>query len=166
MAFVAATVWSVTYTFRDNNGKTSSTGVSFPGALSFADLQTAASGLAVDLQDTSDAALVGYTISRSVIQDAPAIPAASSEVERKLYVPLGTATIPAASSITVPSPLFSLESPNTDVVDVANPLMLQLAGSLTLGGGGGGNGVVTNRGEDITRVGAPVIVHRARRARR
>lgn len=166
MAFVPSAVWTVSYTFRDNNGKTSTAGAQFVGTLTDAQVIAAAESLGTDLQDVSDASLVGYTISRSVVQDAPVVPALSSEVERKLLVPLGTAAIANASSISVPSPVFSLESPNTDVVDTANPLMAQLITSLTLGALGAGNGITTNRGEDITRVGVPVIVHRTRRARR
>lgn len=166
MAPVARPRWEVSYTFRDNNDKTSAVNVYFPEALDYAGVLAAANSLAVDMQDVSNASIIGWRISRSVVENAAPAAPPESEVERKLRIPLGTVEFENASSMEVPSPVFSLEQPGTDVVASGNLLLVQLVNSLTNGGLGGGNGITTILGEDITRAGVATIVHRTRKARR
>lgn len=166
MAFVDTLTWSVNFSFEDNNKKISGTSVRYPVNLSYAQVVAAATALGQDLQDASDASLFAITITKALINDTPVIPGASSEVERKLRIPLGTARRENASSLELPSPVFALEQENTDVVSTSNPLMVPIVTQLTAGLAGPGNGIVTIEAQDITRIGIPVIVHRSRPPRR
>lgn len=166
MALVPRTIWSVTYTFRDNNGKTASTSVDLPGTIAYADAANQAVELGSRLQAVSDAALTGVYISSFFYEDAPATPPASSEVERKLRIPLGTADRPAAGFIEVPSPLFTLEIAGTDIVDQTNAALVALKDYLVNGPVGADNGAVNGWGVAYTRSGDAEIVHRTRPAKR
>lgn len=165
MAIIPAPFWRVTFVFGDNNGKTAACGVAYPASLAYADVATSAGNLAADLDAISDAVLLNYQISTQFVEDAPAAAPATSEVERKLLIPLGTSLTPNATSIEVPSPVFGIEVNGTDVVDSTNPLVDALLDELTRGLLTPGNGPVTYYGADITRAGTPTIVHRTRRAR-
>jgi hypothetical protein len=165
MPFTPSGTWDAYYSFRDNNGNIASVTASFSASLSYAQAVTAAGDLAVDLEAISDARLERFTVSTDLINDNVAAPAASSEVERKLALTLGTATFPAASSMQVPSPIFAIEQPRTDAVDPANAAYVALASQLTNGGLGGNNGVTTYRGEDLTRITRAVVTHRSRKPR-
>lgn len=162
MARTAENVWLVSYTFRDNNNKTATCGVSYAGAMTFAEVELAAEALAVDLDAISSAALDRYGIVRRYVEGTPATPPADSEVERKLIVSLGTATHRGVSSIEVPSPVFTIEINGTDVVDPANALVTALISELTAGLLLPGNGPVTWFGADLTRAEPPYIDHRNR----
>lgn len=166
MALVADDVFSVSFAFRDNNGKLAACSVYYPGTLPYGDVVTAATALAADLQAISNAALVGINISGGLTEDAPITPQPESEVERKLRIPLGTAIRENASSVEIPSPVFSIETPGTDVVSPTNLLLSAVLAELTLGELGAGNGIVTAYGDDITRAGVATVVHRSRRPRR
>lgn len=160
MAFVPQ-VWSAYFSFRDNNDRTSGTGVDYPGDLTEAEVTAAATALATDLQAISNASLEVMIITRRLINDTPPVPAPESEVERKLRFELGTALRRNVSSMEVPSPVFSIEQVGTDAVDPANPLVAALISELTAGLLLPGNGPITYYGEDITRAEAPRIKHRA-----
>lgn len=166
MAFVVSDNWNVTYTFRDNNGKNGFTSVYFAGALTDAEILLAAGNLATELQDASNAVLTGYTITRVVVQDAPAVPPAESEVERKLRIQLHAGAIRNATSLEVPSPIFGFEIEGTDVVNPAAPAWISLRDMLLQGTLGAENGVTTSRGEPITAAEVPVIIHRNRAPKR
>lgn len=83
MAFVAAPVYTVTYTFRDQSGSTASTQVYIQQGVTFADVLIRAAGVAGLMNTLSDATVTSYTVSRTWLEDAPAAPAAGSRVERK-----------------------------------------------------------------------------------
>lgn len=157
--------WLVNLTFQDNNGKVASTGGYLPGALTLAEVNTRLTAFAAALSAVSDAVVVNGQISRLYIEPNPVAPPASSEVERKLVIPLGTANEkPGVSSIEVPSPIFGLEVAGTDVVNQTNAALVTLVTLLTEGSIGPGNGFVTYYGDDITRAAAAYISHRNRRA--
>lgn len=165
MAFVPETVFAVTFTFRDNNGNTANTSVYLPGTLPFADVTAAATLLANAMVPVSDAYLSDIFISYTLRNDAAANPPATSEVERKLVFSLDTAQYPGVSTVSVPSPLFALEQPRTDVPDPNNAALQVLIAALQSGGLGSGNGITTYYGADITTASKIVIKHRNRKPR-
>lgn len=165
MAMVPENVWRVYFQFRDNNGNLASTSANFSSALDYDAALAAAAALATDVAAISDAKLESYNISATFVNDSTVEPADTSEVERKLSITMGTATYPAASSLSIPSPVFAIEQPRTDAVDPTDGLWTALQSQLTNGGLGGGNGVTTYRGEDLTRVTRAVITHRNRKPR-
>lgn len=168
MAFVGAGQWNVTFKFRDNNGKTSLTGLSIDNTILFTDIQTIAAELATRMQAVSDAALVDYDIARNFRNDSPPNPLPNTaEVERRLRIPLSTAEFPNVTGLEVPSASFSLEIAGTDVVDQTNPALVALKNALTNSGGVfASSAVVTYYGEDITAAGDAFIMHRNRKASR
>lgn len=166
MAWVPKGNWTVTFSFVDNNGKRGSTSLDYPNNLLLAEVVVSAREIADAMQAVSDASLTYIFFSFTLAQDAPVDAATSSEVERKLFLPLGTALNPSLGSVQVPSPVFALEQPGTDIVAPTAPGMAALIDAILSGAAGTGNGPVTASGLDITRVGTPVVVHRSRRPRR
>lgn len=166
MALVDRGIWQVNFTFQDNNDKTATVGVAFPGATIFADLLNDVAALATDLAAISDAALVSYTMTRIFNEDTDPTPPASSEVERKLLIPLNAGAYRNASSMEVPSPVFTIEQDGTDVPLASSAALLALIDQLTQGRLAPGNGIVTAYGLDITSAGTPTVVHRNRAARK
>lgn len=163
MAFVPRAYWDVNLTFVDNNDKGGYCSFKLPGTLLIAEAQGVATAVAGAMQAVSDAALTEMSISRSYVNDAPPVAPATSEVERKLRIPLGTDEFPEVTSIEVPSPAFTLEVNGTDVVDVTTPAVAALVDLLTEGSLGPGNGLITYYGADITRAGTPYVTHRNRK---
>lgn len=82
MALIAQPVYTVTYSFRDETGSESSTSAYIRQGVIFSDVLIRASALAGVLAQLSNAALTGYTVSRSWIETAPNA-GAGSRVERK-----------------------------------------------------------------------------------
>lgn len=166
MALVRRPSWQVSFGFIDNNENVARVSTRLPGDLTAAEVDTRVTALGAALQAVSDARLFTADASISYLEDAPVAITPTSEVERKLRIPLGTADFPNATEVEVPSPIFTLEINGTDVVDPANAALVTLIGLLTQGSVGPGNGSVTYYGADITQAGQPVIVHRNRRPRR
>lgn len=168
MAWVPSDTWNVGFTFVDNNGNMAGVGVYYSAeeGLGFSNIEAvrmAAESLASDLQAISNASLVKMTISRSVINDAPQAAAPESEVERKLVMSLSTAKHPNVSRVEVPSPVFTIEIPGTDMVHRDEPLVAALINELTAGLLLPGNGPVTYYGADIIKVEDPIYVAHRRR---
>lgn len=82
MALVAQPVYTVTYTFKDETGSESSTSAYIRQGVIFNDVLVRASGLAAILAQLSNAALTGYTVSRTWVETQP-VAQAGSRVERK-----------------------------------------------------------------------------------
>lgn len=82
MALVAQPVYTVTYTFRDETGSTAATSAYIRQGVVFNDVLVRAGALAALLAQLSNAALTGYTVSRSWIETQP-VPQSGSRVERK-----------------------------------------------------------------------------------
>ena len=163
MALVPVGNWNVTVSFKDNNDKIGVTGFRLPGNLLLSEAQGVATAVGNAMQAVSDAALIDLQLTYAFVNDAPPVPPATSEVERKLRIPLGTARFEDVTAIEVPSPAFTLEVNGTDVVDVTTPAVTALVDLLTEGSLGPANGLVTYFGEDITRAGTPFVMHRNRR---
>lgn len=167
MAYNPGGTWEVTFSFLDNNGKRATTSLDYSFNLPFADVQTAALGMAAAMDGVSDAKLVGYTISANFLNDDTTAIPASSEVERKLSITLGDAAgVRKLATIQVPSPVFALEQPRTDAILDTVPEWVTLRGLLIAGGIGAGNGPVHwLGGEDFGSVLRAVITHRSRESK-
>lgn len=164
MALVREATWSIAYQFRDNNGNTSSASVNVDSTVILADIQTLAATLAARLSAVSDAELVGYSLSLQYTEDSPVAALETSEVERKLRVPLTAGVYRNASYLEVPSPRFTLEVNGTDIVDLADPAIVALREALVNAGGVlGSSGLRTYFGADITATGEPFVTHRNRK---
>lgn len=168
MAFIAADTWSCGLTVTDNNGNKAAFGFNLPGDLTAAEVESSLTTFAASAQLIIDGAITSVIYNKMLTNDAPPTPAASSEVERKLRIPLGTPKFePGVTSVEIPSPLFTLEQPGTDVVvpavgsALADVVLFLTSGLLTPG-----NGPVTYYGDDLTRVGTMTIRHRGRAPRK
>ncbi len=126
---------TATYTFRDNNGKESTCSFRLPTGIPVADTVTAAESLVALLTPLSNAALVRYSISRDYFENTPPTPAVESEVERKLTMTFRAGTGQTVI-VNIPSPIFGLEIPNTDIVNQANPALQALIDAVVNGIGG------------------------------
>jgi hypothetical protein len=154
--------WDVTYTLRDNNDNYSSVGCALPGALTLAQAETFAAGLAVELQTRSSAALVAYGLNRLYANDAPITPTAESEVERKLVLMWSSADGRDLAKMEIPSPVFTMEVDGTDIIPTSSAALAPLIAIMTNGGAGGGNGPITAARTDITKLKNAAISHRYR----
>lgn len=164
MAFEGRPVYDIDFVFRDNNSKTSTVGAYVNASILYTDVLTGVQEIATRLQNASDAALVRYSISQSFRNTTPPVPPKTSEVERKLRIPLHTAEMENATAIEVPSPKFELEIDGTDVVDPANAIVVALLAALRNEGGILDTAQLTdNRGEDVTGTGRPFFTHRHRK---
>jgi hypothetical protein len=159
-------VWAVNYSFVDNNDKSASVSINLPGDLLFADAQTRAEAIGVSLDAISNAALASYTLFRSVRETDPLAPPPESEVERKLSLVLSTTYPTTKISMQVPSPVFTLETDNTDVVNPGDAQLAGLITALVTGGIGPGNGATSYRGDDATGLELAQIIHRYRRPKK
>lgn len=131
MAFVAKPTITLTYTFRDNDGKESTTQAYLPGATLPVDAVAYANSLRALLATLTDAVIVGQNVIIGSYEDSiPAIP--SSDVENKGLFTLNSAN-GLASSITVPSVLESVLQPNNQDIDQSNGAVSTLIDALTLG---------------------------------
>lgn len=166
MALAQDGTWSVTFMHKDNNGKYASWATRLPGTLSLAEVETRINALYAAVTALSDAPVVNAYASRSWGEDTPVAAPASSEVERKLRIELGTNEFNSVSSVEVPSPIFGIEISGTDVVDLQHPAVATFVNLLIAGSLGPGNGSVTYFGEDLTRASAPIVVHRKRKGRK
>lgn len=74
---------TVTFTYEDETGSTSSTQLSIPAATTIADARTAADGLLAELAANTGCIITGYSIAFSTIETAPGVAAAGARVEEK-----------------------------------------------------------------------------------
>lgn len=75
--------WGVSVRVMDRDNNFSTTEIYFQGALAFVDVESAATGAVVALAALTDGVVVGYSIGRSYRETTPAVPAETSDVERK-----------------------------------------------------------------------------------
>jgi len=148
--------------FQDNNGNTSSMSFSLAAATNTLALAlTAGNALRAAVAALTNARILGGTVSFPLTEDDPAAWVAESEVERKLYVPFIGPNGRVVSITQVPSPLFTLETAGTDVIDVANASIAAYLTAVT-------TNARSNRGETLSSplAGAVYIAHRGRGRRR
>lgn len=144
--------------FRDNNAKNSSMQFYFPASVNTLALAlTRANALRDTVAALTNARIVGGNVSFILNEDTPGASVPESEVERKLIFPFVGANIRQRYTAELPSPLFTLEQPLTDMVDQANPDVLAFIQAVVAN-------AVTNRGEALLNVDRGVYMdHRNRR---
>lgn len=165
MAFVPQPVWSISFTFKDNNDNFASTGIDLPASLPFADASSFASGLGAAMASLSDAYLTRIYITLQLNNDATENIPASAEVERKLALTFDAGSFKSAFRMEIPSPVFALEQPRTDAADPDNLALTGFIDYMLNGNLGAGNGPRTYYGSDLTALAKAVIVHRSRKPR-
>lgn len=157
--------FTVGATIVDNNGNRGNVSVNVPSALNAAELAAWTVALGAALENLSD----GYVekVYQTIVYAQTGVNALNptSEVERKLFIPLrGAGNI--RGSITVPSPLFSLEQDGTDNVNIANAAYLAFIALLLNGTPGAENGAVSFTGGQFTALAnRPYVTHRTRKRR-
>lgn len=102
---------SVTFTYEDETGSTSSTQMSIPAATTVADARTAAEALLTDLAANTGCLITGYSIAFSTIETAPGVAAAGARVEEKGNIVFRTAA-GKLSRVTVPGVLPAVVLPS------------------------------------------------------
>lgn len=134
MAFVARPAISITYTFRDNDGKQSTVEVQIAGATAPAAAVTFASALRAVLTALSDATLVSQNVIIGSYEDAVgAVP--RSDVEDKGLFNFFTAS-GQRSSIAIPSVQEAVLQANNQDIDGTNAAVAAFVNAMTLGLGG------------------------------
>lgn len=151
------------WTVRDNNRKLATSGVLLPPALAGLGVDNWAAGTRAAFLALTNAQLVGASSTLNWTEDAPVAAPPESEVERKLVMVFQSNVRGDFARIEIPSPVFSIETANTDNVDVTNPLVAAFAEAIIDGGVGFENGAVTIRGNQITQIVRAYISHRYRK---
>lgn len=163
MALVADPVLDVNFFFRDNNRKGASTGLFLPAGLTLANAEARTGLLRDALVPLTNAQLTSANIRLFLSEStATGAPPPESEVERKLVLTFATSNRRVKFTQEIPSPVFSLEQPNTDEVLITNPLLAAYVNAVTNGAFTPGNGASTAQGLDIVGLERAVIVHRTR----
>lgn len=165
MAFNPDAVWSVSFSFWDNNGNTAGTSVAYPGTRTYTEVSDDALALAALLQAVSDARLRSIYIMRQLRNDDTSPIAATSEVERKLSITMGSTAYPNSTRMEVPSPIFAMEQPRTDAPDPTNAAWVALQAGLVGTALDPGGALTDYRGEPLTEVSRAAFVHRNRKPR-
>lgn len=131
MAFVAKPTITVSYSFRDNDGKTSTFAVTIPGATAPADAVAFADALRPLAAALSDAVIVGQNVLIGSYEDAiPAIP--RSDVEDKGLFQFNTANgLPV--TLTIPSIIEGALQTNNQDIDQALAAVGAFVDAMTLG---------------------------------
>ncbi len=158
MAFIALP-YVASYTFRDNNGEESTVTLNLSADAAPADAVAAAGTIANSIAVLSNATLVRYSLSRVFEENAPATPPQESEVERKLALSYKSQNLQRVI-VNVPSVVFGVETPGTNVVSAAS--VTTFANAL-ISGFDGGVQVVSNAGSPISTLERAYIVHRYRK---
>lgn len=131
MAFVAKPTTTVTYTFRDNDGKQSTTEVILPGGIAPAAAVTFANSFRALLAPLTDAVIVNQNVLIGSYENAiPVIP--SSDIENKGVFSFNSAN-GLISSIAIPSILESVLQPNNADIDQALAAVGDFISAMTLG---------------------------------
>jgi len=146
MSFTAKPVITVTYTFRDNDGKESTSEVLIPGATTAAAAVTFANALRLLIVALSDAVCITQNVILGYYENAiPTIP--SSDIENK-GVFLFNAANGLKSSIAVPSILEAVLQANNQDIDQTNSDVSAFIDAMTLGLSG--TNPVNASGTDLT----------------
>lgn len=152
--------------FRDNNYKDASVGLYLPAGIVTGGIDTWAAGTRAELLALTNARLIGANASYVYNETVETVAPPEAEVERKLVLVFGTALRGVNVSMEIPSPVFGLESPNTDEVSIDNPLVSAFAAAVINGALGPGNGPVSRTGIPIESIERAYFSHRYRKPRR
>jgi len=131
MSFAAKPVITITFTFRDNDGKESTSEVLVPGATAAATAVTFANSLRALLTVLSDAVCISQNVILGFYENAiPTIP--SSDIENKGVLLFNSAN-GLKSSIAIPSILESVLQPNNQDIDQSHTDVSAFIDAMTLG---------------------------------
>lgn len=111
--------WSIDFRYRDADNNTSTFTIYANEAATFADVETFAGAMRAAVEPLTDAVLTGYSITRNVIEDAPAAAPETSDVERKGYF-LARLGDTRSTSVSIPSIDNALVVNGTNVIDLSN----------------------------------------------
>lgn len=131
MALTDNDLWGATYSFRDKDGNVATTQSFLGGGAAYAVASASIAATAGFLGALSDAELVGITISRKFTDQNLLTNSAgpSSDVERKgAFVFVDSQNKP--TTITVPSLKYGLTIPDTNVINLTLPDVLNLTGDI------------------------------------
>lgn len=158
----------VTFTLLDNNGNRGYVSFNIPAGLTLAQIVDTVKGLEVGIAAISDARIERASVELEFTQPAAYTYAAppSSEVERKLAFTFVDATGRYKFTPEVPSPVFTLETNGTDVVNLLDLNVITFTNAVLNGPLGAGNGAVSYGGSDLTRVLKAYVMHRNRKRSR
>jgi len=131
MSFVAKPTITITFTFRDDDGKESTTEILLPGATTAANAITFSTAVRALLAAVSDATLIGMNILLGYYENAIGT-IASSDVENKGVLLFNSAN-GLKSSLAIPSVLESVLQGNNQDIDLANADVSDLVDAMTLG---------------------------------
>lgn len=165
MALVNTLAPSLSFSLVDNNRQPATVGLYLPVGSVLADVTTFATAARDDLLALTNAQLRGATVGYTLNEDAPVAAPPESEVERKLVLIFEVDGGRGIVRQEIPSPVFSIETPNTDEVDITNPLIAAYATQIVSGPIGVNNGAVNQYGTQITALRRAFISHRYRRPR-
>jgi hypothetical protein len=131
MALAAKPTISIVFSFRDDDGKNSTTEFTIPGSTTAANALAFAAAVRLLIAALTDSTLTGYNVILGFVE-AGALVIGSSDVENKGLFLLKAANA-GQSTITVPSPLESILQLNNQDIDHANTDVEAFEDALTLG---------------------------------
>lgn len=167
MALTNTLAPAMSFSLIDNNRNPSSVGLYLPVATPMADSVTFATATRAPLLALTNAQLRGASYAYTLAEDAPVTPIPpESEVERKLVLVFEVAGGRGVVTQEIPSPVFSIETANTDEVDINNALVAAYAAQIVNGPIGANNGAVNQYGLQITALRRAYISHRKRSSKR
>lgn len=166
MALVNTLSPSLSFSLVDNNRNPATVGLYLPIGTPLADAATFATATRAPLLALTNAQLRGANLGYTFAEDAPVVAPPESEVERKLVLVFEVAGGRGVVTQEIPSPVFSIETANTDEVDIANALVAAYAAQIVNGPIGANNGAVNQYGLQITALRRAYISHRYRSTRR
>jgi len=155
MALIGGLAPVVTISLMDNNDNASSVKFFLPATVvTLAAALASANTLRDALVGLTNAVVQGASVAFPLSEDAPGAYVPESEVERKLIFAFEGANKRVKYSCQVPSPAFTLELPQTDVVDATTPEVLAFIQAVVAN-------CVTMHGAALTNVvKAPYVDHR------
>lgn len=165
MALVNTLAPGMSFSLLDNNRQPSTVGLYLPVGATVAEASTFASATRGPLLALTNAQLRGANLGYTFTEDAPVVAPPESEVERKLILIFEIEGGRGFVKQEIPSPVFSIETTNTDEVDIENALVAAYADQIVNGAIGLNNGAVNQYGTQITALRRAYISHRYRRPR-
>lgn len=165
MALSRGPASALTFTLQDNNAQKSGFSLWLPAAAGDLAATTYAGIVRGPLLNLTDASLLRASMSIPFLEDAPAVAPATSEVERKLVLIFNVFGGVGYVKMEIPSPVFGIESPNTNEVDPGNALVAAFVDAVVDGAIGTENGATNQYGSQITGLNRAYVRHRDRRVR-
>jgi hypothetical protein len=157
----------VTLSTVDNNRRNSSTSYYLPTGITQAGVQTSLDLIRGPFLALTQNRLLGASAAYAFREDAPigVIPA-SAESERKLVLIFDVDNGRGVVVQEIPSPVFTIETDNTDEVDPADPLVAAYADVIVDGAFGPLNGATNQYSLQITGLRRAFVRHNSSRSRR